>query len=44
MLAHLLCAEGRYDEADRYGVIGQSAAALDDYEAQSSRSLHAQRR
>jgi class 3 adenylate cyclase/tetratricopeptide (TPR) repeat protein len=35
MLAHLLCAEGRYDEAERYAAIGQSAAALDDYEAQS---------
>jgi class 3 adenylate cyclase/tetratricopeptide (TPR) repeat protein len=35
MLAHLLCAQGRYDEADRYAALGQRAAALDDYEAQS---------
>src|SRR5262249_49767543 len=35
MLAHLLCAEGQYDEADRYAAIGQSAAALDDYHAKS---------
>jgi tetratricopeptide (TPR) repeat protein len=35
MLAHLLCAKARYDEADHYAALGQRAAALDDHEAQS---------
>jgi class 3 adenylate cyclase/tetratricopeptide (TPR) repeat protein len=35
MLAHSLFGQGRYDEAEHYAAIGQSAAALDDYEAQS---------
>jgi tetratricopeptide (TPR) repeat protein len=35
MLAHVLCAQERYDEAESYAAIGQSAGAPDDYDSQS---------
>jgi tetratricopeptide (TPR) repeat protein len=35
MLARTLCAQGRYDEAERYIAIGESLAAPDDVETHS---------